>query len=1422
MKEASEKLLKLEDDLARLRNQLARSLAQDNVRREGGTSGKISEKEGKISALKSQIASLETGVQSVAGSFEAAERRVQASDSLLRLETSKLTEKRNELREKNDSLVSLNEALKDILNGLNHWRYAEEKANELIDKTNAARREFQDTVASLVNNDEEVKAKAEALEEIKKGIEEGEKRMKKAEDEIATALKKRDELMKEANDSVKAAEERLVQAEQKLHDFLLKEFKGVDFSAELIATAKDAGFDQFRTAEGGKRLKKSITYSGKRVPDFQNEFPSSSLAKKTIPGPCVPKVTFIPPGPISPGPHKLEKKEPRTIALIYRKGKPLWPEWPVIPADAPVITKDVVELKTEGGDNDTWEQVCENNNQLCPPEGDLKGGIKDLVTYAWSGDGAYINGEKFQHVLWETPEVPNPDCSKIFPHTIIYTAGGVAGDKPEKSEFKPSVEPGVMVEVPDSLVGAPRTKDTLRVRIVTGDHKGLGGEKVEFTVKLKEGEAKDYGLDGTSMTVEKTTDGDGYATVLFNYGEGFAEFSVDAVWKRPTECKSEAIPVRSPLYLRFLRFTSGPSNIAWGGARKIWTGTPVKTTLTSMPEYTDSLYGNGTYAVAGYHDENRDTVNGVVINFKPKSPKISCDPDSVKTELFGIARTDVKDVPEEGEIRLLAQCEKKYEPVCRPSEETKTYNTSKIEKFKIGDPGDLFTIIPNDPVSRGEPVNGTGTLEMKAGEFIKVFKDVELTVTDVLLEEDGEDFVAIGGTVSWNPGDKKLEKSILNFTVGLDSLVIRAGSGAGIGGNINHPNIDNAVSFYAEMNTGGEFYGEVASLPEISVAKFTLKEGSSFAIDMHGAKSDQGFADGFKGLVIRQASLELPPVFNGSSGAPSTLSAKDFAISSSGFEGTVALTGSFVNIGYAGYAFEADSIGLKFKNSRLSEGGFSGRVALASPMEGKIRTTIGKNGDEWGATLMTDDPISIPRLKTTFSLRKGTGIAWNSTKRLGTLRVNGTMNSEKFGDIEVTGFEFNSRGEIKLEKLGVEKSISIAGKFDLYLRHLSFVAMGGEYGISMSGGLQVPAIGLNKLAGTVTVSSGPKVSFAFDSARVHFERGPVEFAGMFAYSGREFRGDFDVGIKNLAKGIKGTFIVGSREDASDKTFTYWYAEMALPTTIPMGSTGLALTEIGGGVGWNFDPPVGTQEGTPRKSDAFSFKAIIGIGDATTSGKVFAGRLTMVLVPGRFTLNGKAWLLDNEESMFGEGQLNVRWAPKEKLDGYLRMLVGLPDAEGEVFYFDGKVNFLYSSTSKYIRSEHIRGSILKQVNAEAYVGVDKDSISVGGRFWYDLNKEYSMFGVGLAVDLHVLIAGGVKWDNNRERLDATLKFRGNWDVNIMLGILGTHDLVSGRLDLDSRLTATRRYVEFVGTAFVSWNILGFKNSADLDVGFKVNI
>ncbi len=1423
---ARRELQELEDDLSRAQQSASRAAARSNARREIATDGEVASKKSAVAAKKTAIATLETSVESVASSYQSAQQRATTAQDTLIGRSESLVKKQQELRNAKDTLVELNEQMEELLTGLNYWRTVLAKAEGEIEKCNNARKQFQEKIADAVNDDDAVKSKDEEKKAAEEQAKEAEAAMKKAEAEIASALKRRDDITKAMKDTVENARKKLQSAKDSLRQYLLEEeFKVVTHDVKLTISATDTPLDGFRAQDATVTLTSTLRYPGDRVPVFSDSYPSVAIAPKKSMAGCNPQVGFIPPGGIVPTPPSLEMPEPRTIALIYQKGEPLWPEWPVIPASAPVLTDDVVRMIARGTDGDAWKQVCTPvDPKKCLPPGGIGGGIADLVTYIWGGDGSYINGAGYQRVFWKTIDVPKPDCKKEATVKTTYMASAIAGDPTVERKTLPEVVPGVLIETPDSLVGWPKRVDTVRARVVKGDHKGRPGEEIEFTLTLLEGEAKEYGLDGTSKTVTKTTDGDGYAKAELHFGEGFAKFKIEAKWKRPGECPPpKEIIATSPLYPQFLRFTSGAPTVAWDAAKKVWGGSPAADVLKGMPEAEEDNYESEVFAVAGLLDENRDSVVAEKLFFKPAGD-FTVDPKEAETELFGIARTVVQDPPEKGALTLKANPDEKYKQVSRPFTVEGTYNSAKIEKFKIGAPGDLFVIIPDDPPARGEPVNGNGKIEINAaGILIAELKDITLKISDVMLEDGDEEIpTASAGTVSWQPSGDAVKANILGFSVELDSVVIRAENGAGIGGKLGHAKLEKSVSFYAEMNTKGDFYGEVSDVPEIAVAGFKLNEGTSFAIDLHPTKSDKGMADDWQGLLIRQANLQLPQIFNGREGAPSTLSVTDFYIGTAdaGFGGKVALKGKFFTFGYAGYEFQADEVSLTFEKSELKGGAFAGQVALPAPMEGKLRVGISKEGDEWKASVGTDNPVSLPRLQTVFTLRKGE-IIYDEKESVGTLKLDAVISSTKFGDIDINGFEFNSKGEVKGE-FNFNKAITFNNRLTVEVNQVKFVAMGGEYGLSLTGGFMIPSIGIDKLKGSIAIAPGPEISVTLDEAKLKFENGAVKFEGELAYNGNEFRGAFEIGIKKLLeKGIKGMFVVGTQAIDDKSNFTYWYVEMSLGLKgVLLGQTGLALLELGGGVGWNYDPPVGDQPGSPRNSGALSFKAIVGIGNAP-SGEVFAGRLTMVLTNEYFTLNGKLWLLKQEENMFGEGQLTLFWNDRPGMEGFVRMFVGLPDAEGEVFYFNGKINFKYRDGETYIRSEKIEGAVLKQVKAEANLEFTKEKIEADGKLWYDLNKSFSLLVATAVVDLHLGIETKLKYLNSSKTLTAKLRFEGTWDVNLDTPV-GMLDLLAGTIAVTADLAASPGAISFSGTARVRGSVLWFTVDESVDVGYTASI
>ena len=631
----------------------------------------------------------------------------------------------------------------------------------------------------------------------------------------------------------------------------------------------------------------------------------------------------------------------------------------------------------------------------------------------------------------------------------------------------------------------------------------------------------------------------------------------------------------------------------------------------------------------------------------------------------------------------------------------------------------------------------------------------------------------------------------------------------------------------------GDFLGKLTNLPEISAAGFKVKKGSAFSVDMHDGISPGTLEKSFKGVLIHTAQMELPDVLSRRSedDKPNELAVKDFYIGTSirqggsgsvAFGGEVSYTGTLFEIGYAGYNLSAQDITLVFENNALTEGKISGEIDLPLPMAGKLQLEISKAGDTWSAKPETKEPITIPRLGTTFTLKDGTGITWDEAKKIGTLRLNAMAVSKDYGEIRIDGFEINSEGLVKAENISIEQSIEFSGGFKMNLESLSFLreADGKEYRLELNGGLAFPTIGIEDITGKLILSPGPSLGVEIADATIEFDKDPVEFKGKFSFSGREFKGQFDIGIKKvIPNGLSGLLIIGNTEDAANTTYNYWYAELKAGVIIPLGQTGTAILEIGGGVGHNYNPPVGNTPGSPTNTDQFSFKAIVGAGNYPGNGNLFAGRLEMVLAAPVFTMYGKVWILDSEENIYGDGTLNLNWETPS-VSGDLGMFIGLADADADIFMFKGKIIFMYSPTQTFIRSEEISGSVLKKIKGEGHFDITKEYVTMGGSLSYSFDDGYGFAGILKAlIDIDVAANGDFRYDVTPQRVRIRdTYFRGSCDIDLETPF-GDADILSGAFGLELDLLADPNTVEVSGSGFFEYDVFIYSGRSDFEVGYK---
>jgi hypothetical protein len=386
----------------------------------------------------------------------------------------------------------------------------------------------------------------------------------------------------------------------------------------------------------------------------------------------------------------------------------------------------------------------------------------------------------------------------------------------------------------------------------------------------------------------------------------------------------------------------------------------------------------------------------------------------------------------------------------------------------------------------------------------------------------------------------------------------------------------------------------------------------------------------------------MPNIFDRSRQEPAVLSLRDSYIGSSGFGGTINFEGPMFRLGYGGFELEASSFGFTFKDSELQEGNITANIVLPTPMEGQVQTKISYTGTEWSATAKTENPVSIPRLGATVSLLEGSGIAYETEKEIATLTISGHLKVERFDStFTITNFELKSNGEVSADEIEIHQHYAFSGGFNINVESISFEFTSDKYSMGVTGAFGFPSIGIDQLGGSVTIASGPEFSVELTDAEISYNHGPVDMSGSFSYTGREFKGEFNVAIKPVLKnGAEALIIVGNTEDPDEKTFVYWYLEVVVPGKIPLGQSGFRVANFGGGLGYNYDPPVGDEDGAPNHNESFSVKAILGIEDQT--GKLFNSRMELVLTASKLTLHAQAWLLEKEESMYGEGQLNCYW------------------------------------------------------------------------------------------------------------------------------------------------------------------------------------
>ncbi|MFY0643541.1 MAG: hypothetical protein JXR19_03675 [Bacteroidia bacterium] len=1362
-------------------------------------------------------------------------------------------------------------------------------------------------IDSLMNEDEDLQKANKKLEEIEAKLEKLENEKKKAEAEIEVKIEEKKKAEEKSKDAVEKAEDALKDARKELQDFINEKFEKASFTTKLKIIADDGVADHWREDDDPKEETVTLTYSS-RVASITGLTASGNGSTIEEPSKCY----LIVENDIMNSPQfagLAAGEEPRTRALLYEDGKLLNELWPVIPDDAPLLSKDVVIASSafstdkdefnyqcisegespeekeyrlaseagEGGDGatsgtdaggegtptggdagntggdplgdnttrtrdqhdgtrtrdgegengdgsttDGGEEETEEDDDFCVSMAGLHDSIVDLGRYEFGG-GVIVgpaSSNTLGMFLWEPAEVAKDKKTERQMINAKYEASKIYKDDKVGGKGEYDVTAGVMIETSKSVKGSPGGKSKITTRVVQGDHQGLAGETIHLEVSKTYGDAEDFGFDeGGSTEKDGSTDGSGYlADTYFYYGKGYGKFEIIIQWKRGGEViQEEKIEATSPLIHSYQIMAYEVNKKALDEAKKMLKNGSANVEGALGAIDTEDI---GNWLVFGTLNFDNEFANGIELSFESEG-EAKVEPESESTEEFGIAMTMLKDAPENEQFEVTSKTPEEYKDIAEDYEAKGKIDTEKIKEFKIGTSETPFVIVLDNEASPGTTISGDAHISVDAipddMPIKEAFKKLKIKVDGVKVEKsaDGDDaeFIAKEGSVIYESAEG-VKYQFSSFELTISSFGVLATTGASLTGEVKHEKLEEAVAFEAKIDGNGDFMGKISNLPEVELNDFKLKKGTSVILDMHRGESEAPLPDDFQGLVIVQATLELPESFNreGVNGR-STLGVQNFSIGKRGVSGKIGMDGQLLGLGFAGYEVKLKTLTAEFKNNELLNGTFDGVMTVPSPMEGEVGIKISLSQTRYVAELTSTQPLYLPQFKTTFVL-KVAGAEYLPQKKEGLITLSAKINSEKHGDINIDGFKLTSKGEVEAENISVEEDIEIGKGFKMNLRHLGFHFRNErDYGMTFDG--KVDFKGILAIDAAAEIKTGPTLTFK--KLDIDFDKGPINFKGEFTYQQAVFQGKFDVKFKKFNKGLDGMLIVGNQPISRDESFSYWYGEIGAAFPIPIAQTGFSFLEFGGGVGYNFIPPLGNQDGSPMQDAGFSLKAKVGVGNAP-GGELIAGRMELSYVSGNISMYGKAWALTKEESLYGEGQINLRnMASNPSIDGYIAAFVGLTDAEGALFLARGKINFSYPpNRSRYVWSEQLNASLFQTINADASLEISETRIKMDGRLTYDVNKEIPLgFGTLTAsFDLNAKL--DLQYVYQPPTGTARPRILGNWDVNVE-AFDKSFDVINGAVNITgAELRITSSEARIRGIARARYKVLWYEGSKTVEI------
>jgi len=405
---------------------------------------------------------------------------------------------------------------------------------------------------------------------------------------------------------------------------------------------------------------------------------------------------------------------------------------------------------------------------------------------------------------------------------------------------------------------------------------------------------------------------------------------------------------------------------------------------------------------------------------------------------------------------------------------------------------------------------------------------------------------------------------------------------------------------------------------------------------------------------------------------------------------------------------------------------------------------------------------------------------------------NGTLTKFKGeGDVLYNGFDL----EI-LETSYVNSELSITGKMNINLTGASVKAEVREFKIRDNGSVVVKEVSSN------------------------LNKSPLEIGFSAGFDDNRFHGSFTGSM--LSVGLEGELDIGKQMD-----FYFAYLMLTGKTDIPLGPSGLKLTQFGGQLGYNYSLQYNSSQskfiGSPQDNN-YIIGLKLGVADVANLFEV-TGNPIVQFGGNEIDISLIGTVSAPRYNPVFTADLNANYKmPSNVVSGDISTELKIPSSTGKVFKGNFAVDFYAGNNEWSVHSSNISASILEEVNFTG--GVDLEGQFTTGSFTgtlagnasYDYTKNYNFeaFGASLYANLNA----GFNFNGNIQVLESG--FSGNLYVRIYAnGTLGINTSVydgsiSVQSDCEAEVSYANNQGRLRGTLHTSVDLYFFEETVDVSV------